>query len=772
MKIKRMVSLMLCGMMLVAGLGGCGKEPVSADGETVDSKSTQIEGGVDASGSMGRFMESEVALPENVSDILYAALLADGSIELFARNSDNDSYQVQVSKDGGESFSALAIDAGQIDEIFNAYIFSSAIRSDGTVVGLMPGKDNTGSIMAGIIRPDGSMEKKELVIPDVESQNQEYAATPMDCAFDAAGNLIIENLNSYFYRADIESGTCELLTDLEEKHVRHFGIAGNQVLAVAEDGISIVNSADGTAWEADGLLDEMMAADITLADKNGEYARPLVFTGGDSEDMIFYVNHQGLFGHARGSSINEQLINGALCTIGDTSAGFLNLMMVDERQFYLAIIDGTDAGKLLKYVYDENVPTMPEKELKIYALKDTTFLRQAVSSYQKNHQDVFVNLQIGRSGEDGVTAQDAIRALNTEILAGNGPDVLILDGLPVESYIEKGMLKDISAVVEEIDGSEGVFGNVKQAYQKDGAIYQFPARFYVSLVNGDEEALAAGASLEKLADYVTAQKAAGESKIFPMGGAAKLLEKLYYADSAGWFDESGKLKEEAIEQYLSCAKQIYDAQPNESEAVDYYSPKIDASLFGTLDAFSVVMKEAKLGYGTLVDISELVMLHSMNEVHGWSFSPANVDVVKGFGVYQLAGILAGTDVGEQAEDFLRTLFGAECGTLSYNGFPVNRAAYEALCEQEKHAYDGNEGNAGVNVSTPEGEHYNLLFQNLSDEVTEKITGILGAAQKPVCMDEVIKEIVLEQGEKALKGEIAVDEALHEIMQKCNLYLSE
>lgn len=772
MKIKRMVSLMLCGMLLVAGLGGCGKEPVLADGETVDSKSTQIEGGMDASGSMGRFMESEVALPENVSDILYAALLADGSIELFARNSDNDSYQVQVSKDGGESFSALAIDAGQIDEIFNAYIFSSAIRSDGTVVGLMPGKDNTGSIMAGIIRPDGSMEKKELVIPDVESQNQEYAAMPMDCAFDAAGNLIIENLNSYFYRADIESGTCELLTDLEEKHVRHFGIAGNQVLAVAEDGISIVNSADGTAWEADGLLDEMMAADITLADKNGEYARPLVFTGGDSEDMIFYVNHQGLFGHARGSSINEQLINGALCTIGDTSAGFLNLMMVDERQFYLAIIDGTVAGKLLKYVYDENVPTMPEKELKIYALKDTTFLRQAVSSYQKNHQDVFVNLQIGRSGEDGVTAQDAIRALNTEILAGNGPDVLILDGLPVESYIEKGMLKDISAVVEEIDGSEGVFGNVKQAYQKDGAIYQFPARFYVSLVNGDEEALAAGASLEKLADYVTAQKAAGESKIFPMGGAAKLLEKLYYADSAGWFDESGKLKEEAIEQYLSCAKQIYDAQPNESEAVDYYSPEIDASLFGTLDAFSVVMKEAKLGYGTLVDISELVMLHSMNEVHGWSFSPANVDVVKGFGVYQLAGILAGTDVGEQAEDFLRTLFGAECGTLSYNGFPVNRAAYEALCEQEKHAYDGNEGNAGVSVSTPEGERYNLLFQNLSDEVTEKITGILEAAQKPVCMDEVIKEIVLEQGEKALKGEIAVDEALHEIMQKCNLYLSE
>lgn len=772
MKVKKMVSLLLGGMLLVAGLGGCGREPVSVDGERVDAQATQIAGEGASSGSKGRFMESEVLLPENVKGILSAALLADGSIELFARSADSDSFGVQVSGDGGESFTALSLDAGQLEEVFDAYMFSSAIRSDGTVVGLMSNSDKDGSIMAGIIRPDGSMEKKELIIPNLESQNQKYAATPVDCAFDTAGNLIIENLNSYFYRADIENGTCEMLIDLEEKNVRHFGIAGNQVLAVSEDGITMVNSADGTAWEADGLLDEMIAADRSLTDKNSEYGRPLAFAGGGGEDMIFYVNHQGLFGHARGSSINEQLIYGPLCTMGDTSVSFLNLMMVDERQFYLTIIEGSGTSKLLKYVYDETVPTMPEKELKIYALKDATFLRQAVSSYQKNHKDVFVSLQIGRSGEDGVTAQDAIRALNTDILAGNGPDVLILDGLPVESYIEKGMLKDISAVVEEIDGSEGVFENVKKAYQKNGAIYQFPARFYVSLVNGDEEALAAGASLTKLADYVTGKKAAGESKIFPMGGAADLLEKLYYADSAGWFDESGKLKEEALKQYLSCAKQIYDVEPHESENVDYFDPELDASLFGSLDAFGVVMKEAKLGYGTLVDTSELVMLHSMNQQHGWNFGPANTDAVKGFGVYQLAGILEGTDTAECAEDFLRTLFGVDCQTLSYNGFPVNRTAYDTLCEQEKHAYDGNEGNAGVSVSTTEGDDYHLSFVNLSDEVVEKITGILTAAEKPVCMDEVIKEIVLEQGEKALKGEMSVDEALNEIKQKCNLYLSE
>ena len=33
---------------------------------------------------------------------------------------------------------------------------------------------------------------------------------------------------------------------------------------------------------------------------------------------------------------------------------------------------------------------------------------------------------------------------------GNGPDIILLDGLPVESYIEKGLLEDISDVINPL----------------------------------------------------------------------------------------------------------------------------------------------------------------------------------------------------------------------------------------------------------------------------------------------------------------------------------
>lgn len=75
-------------------------------------------------------------------------------------------------------------------------------------------------------------------------------------------------------------------------------------------------------------------------------------------------------------------------------------------------------------------------------------------------------------------------------------------------------------------------------------------------------------------------------------------------------------------------------------------------------------------------------------------------------------------------------------------------------------------------NTAVGGNYNSTCDNPTPEEFDKITGILESAKKPACMNRVIKEIVLEQGEKALKGEMTVEEAVSEIMKKCNLYLSE
>ena len=52
------------------------------------------------------------------------------------------------------------------------------------------------------------------------------------------------------------------------------------------------------------------------------------------------------------------------------------------------------------------------------------------------------------SGDDSVTDTDALKVLNTEIMAGTGPDVLLLDGISEDTYIERGMLENLSGVLK------------------------------------------------------------------------------------------------------------------------------------------------------------------------------------------------------------------------------------------------------------------------------------------------------------------------------------
>ena len=118
-------------------------------------------------------------------------------------------------------------------------------------------------------------------------------------------------------------------------------------------------------------------------------------------------------------------------------------------------------------------------ELTVYSLKDNDFIKQAAVLFQKKYPDVYVNIETGMSGDDSVTDTDALKVLNTEIMAGTGPDVLLLDGISEDTYIEKGMLEDLSGVLKDTD----ILSNIKDAYTKeDGSIYTMPVKFGIPMI--------------------------------------------------------------------------------------------------------------------------------------------------------------------------------------------------------------------------------------------------------------------------------------------------
>ena len=188
------------------------------------------------------------------------------------------------------------------------------------------------------------------------------------------------------------------------------------------------------------------------------------------------VDATGLYRQTLDGDKWEQILNGEGSSLSAPANLIMGMALDGGDGYYIAL--RTSLGpRVIHYTWSDETPSIPDTELTVFSLKDYPILRQAISEYQTQNPNVKVTLQI--PSVEGATTEDVIRALNTEILNGSGPDVLVLDGLPAQSYAEKGVLLDLNAV----DGLlEGLLPNLTKAQAYGESIYQIPAQFTIPVI--------------------------------------------------------------------------------------------------------------------------------------------------------------------------------------------------------------------------------------------------------------------------------------------------
>ncbi len=389
----------------------------------------------------------------------------------------------------------------------------------------------------------------------------------------------------------------------------------------------------------------------------------------------------------------EQLIDGSLVSIGSPMVSFLDVAAGPDGSFYLAAQDygsGEAVGKIFRYTYHEDVSAVPSTELDVYMLTDDAFMQQAATLFQKKYPDIYVNLQTGMTGDNAVTETDAIKTLNTEIMAGNGPDVMILDGLPDSTYVERGMLTDISGIIKDA----GLLENIKSAYEEeDGSIYRMPTRFAMPLIFGKEEDLEKVTDLTTLADVVESHKAEYSMNFYATTKGAVpglLLETLSDTSAVSWMKEDGTLDETKIKEFLEQANRIYQAQ---LEALSAYFEAYGVNRSDMEAAYSNVSRQdypvsagvssvgsmELLSYGGLYSPDELFMLTSVQKKRPeLVYKAFDGQAQNCFFPESLVGISAKAEEKEAAELFVEFLFSEDAQSTGKNtGFPVKQSAYES-----------------------------------------------------------------------------------------------
>ena len=102
-------------------------------------------------------------------------------------------------------------------------------------------------------------------------------------------------------------------------------------------------------------------------------------------------------------------------------------------------------------------------------------------------------------------------------------------------------------------------------------------------------------------------------------------------------------------------------------------------------------------------------------------------------------------------------------------FPVNETALNRVVS-EPFFRDGEFSMASSNQET--GETITLICYWPDKDQQEELLAMAGRLSTRVDLNRILRQTVLEETRKCMKGEESADEAVNAIMQKINLYLAE
>ncbi len=104
--------------------------------------------------------------------------------------------------------------------------------------------------------------------------------------------------------------------------------------------------------------------------------------------------------------------------------------------------------------------SVPTDRLTVYSLNEDDLVKQTIAACQSQAPNLYIQYQIGMD-EDGITREDALKSWNTQLLAAAALIfIIMLDGINIDTYAEKGVLADLSDVVDKISAQDGLYSNI------------------------------------------------------------------------------------------------------------------------------------------------------------------------------------------------------------------------------------------------------------------------------------------------------------------------
>lgn len=559
--------------------------------------------------------------------------------------------------------------------------------------------------------------------------------------------------------------------------LQKYAIHGGASMAVYNNEVAICSPSNGLISVLDVETGESLR--MILLPGVANYG----MVGYDANGALYYVCPDGLYQANVGSTMLVQIADGRLMTASKPNVEARALLFDPENNPIVAYSQGSSMS-LVAYHYDENVVTEPDALLSVYTLYDSQTLRDCVSKFQQNYPEVMVDITVALPTGTAITRDDAIRTLNTEVLTGNGPDVMILDGLPVENYIQQGVLQDLTSMVQPMLDSGELQTNVVETFKTGDTIPAVPTRFLLPTIWGEVT------GINTLTDLAAWAQANPDAVSIYALDPELLIGTFYLSCAPAWFNDAGRLDEEKIADFLSNLKAIrgdwtYEAAIQKT-GEDYKAaatsngiqvtawnpynrsiPRIEEAMGGVMMMKGLQKQLPRLLRGK-ASTSEVNGQLIASNIDDGSFTPLPGQAEGCYVPMMTMGVSRGSANTETALAFVSYVLGVNAQDVMFDdscGFPVNTVVLDAMFMESTNSEEEMlMGGAADDIEWTD----TWLNQTQCDQLRE----IINDLHMPVVVDSTLYQMLVNESMPFFDGRIDVKQAAQNVCARANAYLSE
>lgn len=727
--------------------------------------------------AMGRYIETELAFPEKAKIVMGGIQrVEDGSMRMLASESEDriiGPWRIYASNDGGESWAEQP--SPWLDEFAQSMVEDIVFAPDGGVYfSTITYTDEFNALLEKAMET-GEMPDFSLYPPTVihyvtpQGVPEACAVTPEtgeDGRMDVrgmlltfSGHLLLEYAEADGARfVEYDPGTGSAVGSYRTGSGRGVVYRGEQereiLGVVTPEGVEQYDLQTGETLESIPL------------DSTSDVG--YIVPGADGKSL-FRCDSTGIYRFILGGSVWERLVDGGLTSLGMPSVWLGGFVEQSDGGFYVLTGSGEDYLPV-RFTFSPETPSAPSREMVIYSLEDSDTLRQAIGLFQRQQPDVRAALRVALSPESAAEKSDVLRTLNTELLAGKGPDVIVLDGLPMASYQEKGVLAPLDALQPLLDGGT-LLKNIAGACRKDGSLYAVPLRFQVPQLWGESGMISAAKDLSSLADWLEDDHAQHpDTRPLYRMRPEELIEDFYPVCAPAWRDADGGIRPEEFARFLTDIRRIADLAVEPDLAGMYtqelYEEYQSVEYQGYYWANGFIRAVAGLS-GDPEDLASPDAAAAYLGDGGFAMLPGQAQGV--FVPELILGVNQNSALAEEAVQFTEIALSERVQSQKFgDGYPVSRAALQTVLENPYPP-----GDDGKQAPVYEGEEMRIL-QILwpQESFLRDFQAQAEALHTPCIPDDILIEMVIDETKGFFDGNRTAPDAASAVAERTQAYLAE